>query len=75
MQIVVNILIRKEIVMAANIQNVSLKRDEEIKDLEDIGKDMGIDTKPPVVIRALIRKYKKDREIEREISGGKSTER
>jgi hypothetical protein len=48
--------------MANNVQTVSLKRNEEIKDLEWIGNDMGIDIKPPVVIRALIRKYKKDKE-------------
>ena len=44
-----------------NIQNVSLKRDEEIKDLEWIADDMGIDKSPPVVIRALIRMHKRSK--------------
>jgi hypothetical protein len=53
----------------SKLQTVSLKRDEEIKDLEWIGNDMGIDIKPPVVIRALIRKYKKDKDADNQKEG------
>lgn len=43
-------------------QTVSLKKDTDIKELEAIAADLGIESKPPAVIRALINRYKKEKE-------------
>jgi hypothetical protein len=44
-------------------QTVSLVKDTDIKDLMEIAEWLNIDPKPPVVIRALIKRAKKDMEV------------
>lgn len=42
-------------------QSVTLRK-EDIADLKVIGEELGVDQKAPAVIRALIRKYKNDKQ-------------